>query len=374
MSETAPGSLGALVRLFLRLGIAGFGGPLAHIAMMETEVVERRRWLSKQEFLDGLALCQMLPGPASTQLGVLIGRARGGLRGAVIGGTAFILPGFCVMLAYTLLYERWGALPLLGPVFAGIAPAVVAVILFSAWRLGRSAVTRVDTLALCTAGFALTAWLRVDTALTLILCGAAAAVLRKLAARGVSARAWVLPVLVTAAPEVYARLAWLWFKMGALVYGGGYVIIPVVRGEAVRHFGWMSDHDFLDGLALGQMTPGPIVNLSVFVGFQAGGLLGAIVAALGVFAPAFAVVLVAVPLMNRVKHLWWMKDFLAGVNASVVGAIVGATIPLALDAVVGPFTVIVGLASIGILWRFKVDTVWLVLGAGAAGWLWSLRG
>ena len=367
-----PRPLGALVRLFLRLGFAGFGGPLVHIAMMETEVVERRRWLSKQEFLDGLALCQMLPGPASTQLGVLICHMRGGLPGALIGGAAFILPGFCVMLAFTLLYERGGALPAFSPVFGGIAPAVVAVILFSAWRLGRSAVTRVDLALFSVAGFVLTLWLRLDTVLTLILCGATAAVLGRIAARSATTRAWALPLLMTVAPEVYARLAWVWIQMGALVYGGGYVIIPVVRSEAVRHFGWMSDRVFLDGLALGQMTPGPIVNLSVFVGYQAGGLLGSIVAALGVFAPAFAVVLVAAPLMSRLKRLSWIKDFLAGVNASVVGAIVAATIPLAKSAVLSPFTAIVGLASAGILWRFKVDTVWLVLGAGAVGWLWSL--
>jgi len=275
------------------------------------------------------------------------------------------------MLAFTLFYERWGALPVLGPVFAGIAPVVVAVILFSAWRLGRSAVTRVDLAVLCGAGFILTIWLRLDTALTLILCGAAAVIGRRLADRAATAGAWALPVIVTAAPEVYARLAWLWIKMGALVYGGGYVIIPVVRGEAVRHFGWMSDRVFLDGLALGQMTPGPIVNLSVFVGYQAGGLLGSVVAALGVFAPAFAVVLVAAPLMSRLKRLSWTRDFLAGVNASVVGAIVAATLPLARSAVVSPFTAALGLASMGVLWRFKVDTVWLVLGAGAVGWLWS---
>jgi len=247
---SGPRPLGDLVRLFLRLGFAGFGGPLVHIAMMETEVVERRRWLTKQEFLDGLALCQMLPGPASTQLGVLICHTRGGLPGALLGGAAFILPGFCVMLLFTLLYERWGSLPALGPVFTGIAPAVVAVILFSAWRLGRSAVTRIDLALLCAVGFILTAKLHLDTALTLILCGATAAALRRLAARTSTARAWTVPALMTAAPEVYARLAWLWIKMGALVYGGGYVIIPVVRGEAVGRFGWMSDRVFLDGLRL----------------------------------------------------------------------------------------------------------------------------
>jgi chromate transporter len=369
-----PVSLGQLVRLYLRLGFAGFGGPLVHIAMMETEVVERRRWLSKQAFLDALALCQMLPGPASTQLGVLICYLRIGLAGALIGGVAFVLPGFCVMLALTLAYERWGALPALGPVFAAIGPAVVAVIFFSAWRLGRSAVTRLDLALLCLAGFLLTGWLRVDTALTLLVCGAAAVAYRRAAASMATARALVLPALVTAPPEVYARLAGLWIKMGMLVYGGGYVIIPVVRSEAVSHFGWMSDRVFLDGLALGQMTPGPIVNLSVFVGYQAGGLLGALLAAASVFLPAFGVVLMAAPLMERLKRFGWTKDFLAGVNASVVGAIMAATIPLARSSLVSPFAAAVALAAAACLWRFKVDTVWLILGAGAVGGLRGLWG
>jgi len=365
-------TLGPLVRLFLRLGFAGFGGPLVHIAMMETEVVERRRWLTKQEFLDALALCQMLPGPASTQLSVLISYLRGGLCAGLVGGLAFVLPGFSVMLAFTLAYERLGALPALGPVFAGIAPAVVAIILFSAWRLGLSAVTRVELAALCLAGFLLTAWLHLDTALTLLLCGAAAALYRRAKATSAVARALALPPLMIATPEVYGRLAWLWIKMGVMVYGGGYVIIPVVRGEAVRHFGWMSDRVFLDGLALGQMTPGPIVNLSVFVGYQAGGPLGAVVAAASVFAPAFALVLAAAPLMEWLKRLSWMRDFLAGVNAAVVGAIVAATLPLGRSALVSPFAGAVALAAIVCLWRFKVDTVWLVLGAGLLGGVWGL--
>jgi len=366
-----PGS-GALARIMLRLGSIGFGGPLVHVALMETEFVERRRWLGKQEFLDGLALCQMLPGPSSTQMSVLVGYLRGGARGGLLGGLAFVLPGFCVMLALTLVYERWGALPGLAPVFAGIAPAVVAVIAFSAWRLGLGAVKRFEHGLLCAAGFLLTGWLHWDTALTLALCGAAAAALGRIRARAGTVRAWALPALGLAAPEVYARLAWLWIKMGVLVYGGGYVIIPVVRGEAVRHFQWLSDRAFLDGLALGQLTPGPIVNLSVFVGYQAGGLAGSLLAAASVFAPSFALVLAAAPLMERLKRLAWMRDFLAGVNASVVGAIVAATIPLGLSAIVSPFTASLAAVSVALLWRFRLDTVWLILGAGAAGFLRSL--
>ena len=372
MTGRAP--LGPLVRLFLRLGFAGFGGPLVHIAMLETEVVERRRWLSKEQFLEALALCQMLPGPASTQLGVLVSYLRGGLAGALVGGAAFVLPGFLVMLTLTLLYARWGALPALQGIFLGIGPAVVAVIGLSAWRLGRTACAGVGRGLLALAAFLLTAFLRLDTVIVLLLCGGAWVLYRRLGAGRATVAVSVLPLLVTAGPEVYARLAWLWVKMGALVYGGGYVIIPVVRTEAVERFGWLSDRAFLDGLALGQVTPGPIVNLSVFVGYQAGGLAGAVLAAVSVFAPAFAVVLAAAPLMERLRRVEAMRHFLEGVNAAVVGAIVAATIPLAAGAIVSPFTAAVALASAALLVRFKLDTVWLVLGAGAAGWLWSLRG
>jgi chromate transporter len=170
---------------------------------------------------------------------------------------------------------------------------------------------------------------------------------------------------------VYGRLAWLWVKMGALVYGGGYVIVPVVRREAVERFGWLGDRAFLDGLALGQVTPGPIVNLSVFVGYQAGGLAGAALAAASVFAPAFALVLAAAPLMARVRRSAAMKLFLQGVNAAVVGAIAAATIPLARAALVSPFAVALCAVAVGLLYRFRVDTVWLVVGAGVVGWTWG---
>jgi chromate transporter len=370
VTDGAP--LGALVRVFLRLGFSSFGGPLGHIAMMETEVVARRQWLSREQFLEGLSLCQMLPGPAATQLGVLIGYLQRGLPGALLGGAAFILPGALVMLVLTLLYARFGALPALHGVFLGIAPAVVAVILFSAWRLALGACSRAGLALLAVAGFLLTALLEVDTVIVLFLCGFVWVGHRRLAERRATLRAWALPLLVTASPEVYARLAWLWFKMGALVYGGGYVIIPVVRGEAVERFGWLSDRVFLDGLALGQVTPGPIVNLSVFVGYQAGGLLGAAVAAIGVYGPAFAVVLAAAPLAERARRRPAVQAFLQGVNAAVVGAIVAATLPLLRGAIVSPFTAVVALGSAAALARYRADPVWLVLGSGALGAIWSL--
>lgn len=360
-----------LVWLFLRIGSSGFGGPLVHMAMLETEVVERRRWFAKQEFLDALAVCQMLPGPASTQLGVLVSYLRGGLAGALVGGAAFVLPGFLVMLTLTLLHGRYGAMPALSGIFLGIAPAVIAVIGFSAWRLARTACARVELAALGLLALAVTVWTRLDTVVVLLLTGGLWVAYRAAVDRATAAMT-VLPALAVAGPEVYGRLAWLWVKMGALVYGGGYVIIPVVRGEAVERFGWLSDRVFLDGLALGQITPGPIVNLSVFVGYQAGGLLGAMVAALGVFAPAFAVVLAAGPAMMRRRGSPAMRRFLEGVNAGVVGAIVGATVPLARGAIVSPFTAVIAALSVLALWRLRLDTLWLVIGAGALGGFWSL--
>lgn len=363
---TASSSLGELVRLFLKLGLSGFGGPLVHIALMETEAVERRRWLSKQEFLDALALCQMLPGPASTQLGVYLSHLRGGLAGALLGGGAFVLPGFLIMLAFSILYGYTGSVPRLQGIFAGIGPAVITIIAISAWKLAQGAVSSWPLGGLAALGFALTAFLRWDTAVVLLVCGGLWVAFRR-SQESLRLMASLLPAVALAAPEVYARLGWLFLKMGALVYGGGYVIIPVVRREAVERYGWMSDRTFLDGLALGQLTPGPIVNLSAFVGYQAGGVVGAVVGAAAVFLPAFAIILAAIPAMDRLKGSPTMRAFLQGVNAAVVGAIVAATLPLARGAILGPLSGAIALASLLLLWRFKVDTLWLVLGAGAVG-------
>jgi chromate transporter len=352
----------------LKLGLSGFGGPLVHIALMETEAVERRRWLSKQEFLDGLALCQLLPGPASTQLGVYLCHLRGGLAGALLGGGAFILPGFLIMLGFSILYDYTGSVPRLRGIFSGIGPAVIMIIGISAWKLARSAVSSWSLGGVAALGFLLTAVLRWDTALVLLVCGGLwVAVQRSRQSRRLMVS--LLPAVALAAPEVYARLGWLFLKMGALVYGGGYVIIPVVRREAVERYGWISDRTFLDGLALGQLAPGPIVNLSAFVGYQAGGLVGAVVAAAAVFLPAFAIVLAAIPVMGRLRRSPSMQTFLQGVNAAVVGAIVAATLPLARSAIVGPLSGAIALASLLLLWRFRVDTLCLVLGAGALGLL-----
>jgi len=368
-----------LCRLFLRLGFSGFGGPLAHIAMMETEAVERRGWLSKAQFMEGLALCQMLPGPASTQLGIYIGYLRAGLQGAILSGLAFILPGFAIITTLTWLYGRYGTLPQVQGMFTGINPAVVAIVAFACWRLGRSAITTLPLGLLAGAAF-LATWLwRADAMLVLLAAGCVGLLLERTrgaaAGFGLLAIAPALPAAPTALPGAAAfpalDLAWLFFKAGAFVYGGGYVILPFVYREAVERYGWLDLRTFLDGIALGQITPGPIVNLSAFVGYQVGGLPGAALACAAVFLPAFAAILLAIPLMDRIRRAPAAQAFLRTVNAAVVGTILGATVPLAQGAIVGLPTGVIAVASLILLWRYRLDTFYLVLGGAVLGLLLS---
>ena len=364
---------------FLRLGFSGFGGPLAHIAMMEAETVERRGWLSKAQFMEGLALCQMLPGPASTQLGIYIGYLRGGLQGAILSGLAFILPGFAIITTLAWLYGHYGTLPQVQGAFTGINPAVVAIVVFACWRLGRSAVTSVPLGLLAGAAF-LATWLwRTDTVFVLLAAGGLGVFLARV--RGAAAGAALLAV-APPLPAVLAGqsgaasfpaldLAWLFFKTGAFVYGGGYVILPFIYREAVQRYGWLDPQTFLDGIALGQITPGPIVNLSAFVGYQVGGFPGAALAAAAVFLPAFAAILLAIPLMDRIRRGEAFQAFLRAVNAAVVGAILGATVPLAQGAIVSLATGTIALASLLLLWRYRLDTLYLVLGGAALGLILS---
>lgn len=368
-----------LCRLFLRLGVSGFGGPLAHIAMMEAEAVERRGWLSKAQFMEGLALCQMLPGPASTQLGIYIGYLRAGFRGAILSGLAFILPGFAIITSLTWLYSRYGTLPRIQGMFTGINPAVVAIVAFACWRLGRSAVTTLPLGVLAGAAF-LATWLwQADAVLILLAAGCLGVLIER--ARGAAAgfallaATPALPAAPIALPGVAGLpaldLAWLFFKAGAFVYGGGYIILPFVYREAVERYGWLDLRTFLDGIALSQITPGPIVNLSAFVGYQVGGFPGAALASAAVFVPAFAAILLAIPLMDRIRRAEAVQAFLRAVNAAVVGAILGATVPLAQGAIVSLATGTIALASLLLLWRYRLDTLYLVLGGAAIGLILS---
>lgn len=352
--------LAELARVFLTLGFSGFGGPLVHLAMMEEQVVTRRNWLPKDRFLEGWAVCQMLPGPASTQLGIYIGYMRAGFVGAIVTAICFILPGFLIILTYSILYTRYGTLPAVQGIFYGVKPAVIAIIAFSIYRLGVSALTDRYLWTLGTAACLLTAVWRVDIVLLLVLAGGIGILIYAAPFRGL--RLFSVPPL-----DVFGPLSLIFLKAGAFVYGGGYVIIPFVQQEVVERLHWMHVEVFLDGISLSQITPGPIVNVSAFVGYQVAGVGGAALAAFSVFLPAFIFIMAAAAAIERVRESRRVQGFLKGINAGVVGAILGATVPLAREAIVGPSTLVVAVLVLGLQWRYSVPTPWLVLGAGVMG-------
>lgn len=360
--------LAELARVFLLLGFSGFGGPLVHLAMMEEQVVKRRGWLSKDRFLEGWGICQMLPGPASTQLGIYIGYLRAGFLGAVVTAFCFILPGFLIILTYSILYSRYGTIPAAQGIFYGVKPAVVAIIAFSVYRLGASALEDRYLWTVGIAAFALTAIWRMDIVLLLLLAGIIGVFVYAPPSGGL--RLFAVPPL-----DVYGPLSLLFLKVGAFVYGGGYVIIPFVQQEVVEQLRWMKADVFLDGISLSQITPGPIVNLSAFVGYQVAGISGAALAAFSVFLPAFLFIMGAIAVMDRVRQSMKVQAFLKGVNAAVVGAILGATVPLAREAVTDPFTTLVAALALGLQWHSRVAAPWIVLVAGLMGYVGSsLRG
>ncbi len=365
-----------LLVVFGRLGIVGFGGPPAHLAMMETELVRRRGWVSSDEFLDGLALCQILPGPASTQMAIYVGHLRGGIRGAVAAGAGFILPAFALLLGLSWAYVRYGSVPGVTGLFAGIAPAVLAILGAAAYRLASRVLTTWGSAGIAAAAFAATL-ARMPVAAVLIAAGLLGAWLfGPRPARGrpeIPGAAMLAAIPLAADPGALFRF---FLKVGALTFGGGFVIVPFIEQEVVERMHWLTSREFLDGLALGQITPGPIVITAAFVGYKVAGFLGAVAATAGMFLPSFVLVLAAAPFLRHLRASPRIRAFLAGVNAAAIGAILAAgaaLLPGALGLRPGrvpvpdPLAIGIFVAALALLVRWKVDVVWIVAGAGLLG-------
>jgi chromate transporter len=319
--------LRTVLREWGRLGLIGFGGPPAHIALLRELVVERRRWLDAREFEDANAACQLLPGPASTQLAIYCALRVGGLAGALIGGLAFIVPGLLMVLAIAAL--ALGDAPpewILG-IGAGAGAAVVAVVVQAGIVLGRSSLTGRRDLrapAYIAAGAAATVVAGPYVVVVLLAAGFVELGWRQRAR--VALHAW--PVVLAAAAAL-PGLAWTAFKVGALSYGGGFVIIPLMQEDAVDRHGWMTDAEFLNAVAFGQLTPGPVVQTVALVGWAAAGLGGALLAAAIAFAPSFAAILLGGERFGRLRENRAARAFLDGAGPAAVGAILGAAVPLA---------------------------------------------
>jgi chromate transporter len=344
--------LGELARLFLRIGTTAFGGPAAHIAMMEDEVVRRRAWLTHEELLDLIAACNLIPGPNSTELAIHIGHRKAGWRGLVVAGACFILPAALIVAAIAWAYVRWGALPEVGAVLYGVKPVIIAVVAQALWGLGRKAMKSwmlgligVTAVAATLAG--------VDEIVVLLGAGALAA------AREAGAKA----VVVVPLGKLFAVFA----KIGAVLFGSGYVLLAFLRSDLVERLHWLTESQLLDAVAVGQITPGPVFTTATFVGYVLAGGAGAVVATVGIFLPAFVFVAVSGPLLPRLRRSRFAGAFLDGVVVASLALMAIVAVQLAHAALVDPLTIALAAASAVALIYFRVSSLWLVLAGVIVG-------
>ena len=378
-SPGATPSRGEIVKEWGRIGCIGFGGPPAHIALLRDLCVERRGWLSPHEFEDAIAACNLLPGPASTQLAIFCAWRVGGPSGALLGGLGFILPGLLVILGLAVVFLT-GTPPVWiqgAGAGAGAAVAAVAVhagvgLIPSSWA--RALVRRrwiAYALLGGVAGALVGAWL----VLVLIACGLAEVVLRgaRTQGQGLSLHAWPLLALVVGTSGGLLALAWTAIKVGALSYGGGFVIVPLMQGDAVHRYHWMTAPQFLNAVALGQVTPGPVTHTVAVVGYAAAGIGGALLAAFIAFLPSFSFVLLGARHFDQLRRNSRVLAFLDGAGPAAIGAIIGSAIPLGL-ALTEPWQAAVLAAAAVALLLARRSVVLVLLAAGAVGALLGLLG
>jgi len=367
--ESGRTSLTELARLFLKLGTIGFGGPAAHIAMMEDEVVRRRGWLTREQFLDYLGATNLIPGPNSTELAIHIGHARAGWPGLVVAGICFILPAALIVTAVAWAYVRFGTLPAIEGVFYGVKPVVIAVVVQALLGLGKAALKSPTLMALGLAAV-IAAATGVHELVVLFAGGAAMALLSR--ATGGTTSALVAlgsPLVLTGAvaPFSLGTLFGVFLKTGAVLFGSGYVLLAFLRADLVERLGWLTEQQLLDAVAIGQVTPGPVFTTATFVGYVLGGGPGAAVATVGIFLPAFFFVALSGPLVPRLRRSPTAGAVLDGVNAASLALMAVVTWQLARAALVDPATILLAGASAVLLLRYRVSSAWLVLSGAIAG-------
>jgi len=372
-------SLGELALVFLKLGTIAFGGPAAHIAMMEDEVVRRRHWMTRDEFLDLLGAANLIPGPNSTELAIHVGHRQAGWAGLLVAGACFILPAALIVTAFAWAYVRYGSLPEVAGILYGVKPVIIVIVLQALWSLGKTAIKTKFLAAIGLAGVALT-WLGVHELLILAGAGLLVALVRTFAQRNDRrllsiSFAFLLQSTATATSTFGLLPLFLFFlKVGAILYGSGYVLLAFIRADLVERWHWLTESQLLDAIAVGQVTPGPVFTTATFIGYVLGGYQGAIVGTLGIFLPAFCFVALSGPLVPRIRRSPAAGAFLDGVNVAALSLMVVVTYQLGRASLVDIKTLLIGLISGFLLFRFRVNSAWLVLGGAIAGWIISRSG
>jgi chromate transporter len=372
-----------LALLFLKLGTIAFGGPAAHIAMMEEEVVRRRKWLTREEFLDLLGATNLIPGPNSTEMAIHIGHRQGGFAGLVVAGSCFILPAMVIVLACGWAYVRYGKLPQVLAILYGVKPVIIAVVFQALWGLSKTAV-KSALLGVVALLAIILAFLGMHELLMLFIAGVFVAFVQG-TGQGKKSDAMIVafppmkPFLAATTPVIAGASAiapfGLWpvflffLKIGSVLYGSGYVLLAFLRSGLVERFHWLTETQLLDAVAVGQVTPGPVFTTATFVGYILGGTPGAIVATIGIFLPAFVFVALSGPLVLRIRGSAVAGAFLDGVNVASLALMAVVTFQLAQAAIVDWITVLLAASSAFLLVRYKVNSAWLVMGGAVAGLL-----
>ena len=375
MESRSRSRLRELASLFIKLGLIGFGGPAVHIAMIEKEVVVKRRWMSRQHFLDLVGATNLIPGPNSTEMTMHIGKERAGIPGLFLAGACFILPAVLITVLLAYLYQLYGQLPRVQPFIYGIRPAVISIVFMAAFSLGKKAVknSTLAAIGLLTLAAALAG---LHEIMLLFLAGAAGIFLYLLRKKGqlnhIFLPLFFLQVIHPIPLNDNGRIFLIFLKIGALLYGSGYVLLPFLESELVAP-GYYSSAQLNDAIAVGQITPGPVLSTASFVGWQLNGWSGSIAATIGIFLPSFFFVWLLNPLVVKMRNSGIFSSFLDAVNVASVALIIGVCFTMTRDVTQDWRSIIILAVSLAVNFLFKnINAVWIVVGGGFLGWLLAI--
>jgi chromate transporter len=373
------GSLSEVVKLFLRLGATAFGGPAAHIGLMHNEVVTRRKWLTDQEFLDLVGATNLIPGPNSTEMAMHIGYLRAGRLGLILGGLCFLLPAALIVLGLAWVYVKYGSTPQAGWLLYGIKPVVIAIILQALWNLGRKALKNslLAGVAIAVVGLY---FFGINEIALLFFGGLVVMIVTNWSRFRGHAAAFYLPISAGAAVAAGATsfsMAGLFFnllKIGAVWYGSGYVLLAFLRADFVERLGWLTDQQLLDAIAIGQVTPGPLLTAATFIGYVLGGVGGAVAATAAICLPSFVFVAISNPLIPKIRKSKIAGSLLDGVNVAALGLMAAVTWQLGRASLVDLPSILLAILALAALLRFRINSVWLIAGGALAGLLRTFTG
>ncbi len=382
MRASQQRELQEVAALFLKLGFTAFGGPAANIGLMHAEIVERREWLNDQEFLDLLGATNLIPGPNSTEMAIHVGFLRAGWLGLIVAGLCFIAPAMLMVLALAWAYAKFGSMPQAQQLLYGIKPVVIAIIAQAIWNLGRRAA---HTFFLAAAGaviLALYFFLHINE--IALLFGGGLVIMLLVNIRRLREQppprvsfaplaAWSSASISALAGTAFSLpvLFLTFLKIGAILYGGGYVLFAFLHADFVQRLGWLTDRQLVDAIAIGQVTPGPLFTSATFIGYLLGGIPGGLLATVGIFLPSFVFVAISNPLIPRMRKSIWVGSFLDGVNVAALSLMTAVTIELGRASLIDWPTILIAAVALGLLLRFKLNSTWLMAGGAIAGFVIS---